>query len=57
LTAATGATVPEIMQRLGHSTPTMALRYMHVMSDRPAVIAELLSKIRREHGEQNGKSA
>jgi integrase len=40
-----GATIPEIMQRLGHSTPAMAMRYQHVMSDRPAVIARMLSRL------------
>jgi len=45
LTAATGASLKEIMDRLGHSTVNAAMRYQHTASDRPAVIAELLSEI------------
>jgi integrase len=42
LAAATGATLKELMDRLGHSTPSMALRYQHTMSDRPQAIAAIL---------------
>jgi integrase len=38
-----GATVPELMKRLGHSTPGAALRYQHMAEGRDAVIAEGLS--------------
>ena len=31
------------MDRLGHSTSTMAMRYQHVADDRPAEIARRLS--------------
>ena len=47
LAAATGASLAELMGRLGHGTPQAALRYQHVASDRDQAIAELLSKIAR----------
>lgn len=43
LAAATGATLPELMARLGHSTVDAALRYQHASQDRDKVIAEALS--------------
>ncbi|MBF4998639.1 tyrosine-type recombinase/integrase [Nocardia sp. BSTN01] len=45
LAAATGATLAELMNRLGHSTSAAALRYQHVAKGRDAEIAALLSKI------------
>ncbi len=43
LAAATGATLAELMHRLGHSTPIAALIYQHATSDRDAAIAQALS--------------
>jgi len=43
LAASTGATLAELMSRLGHSTPTAALRYQHAAEGRDAQIAKLLS--------------
>jgi integrase len=43
LAAQTGATLAELMGRLGHSTSQAALRYQHVAQDRDAVIAAKLS--------------
>jgi integrase len=43
LAAATGATLADLMQRLGHSTPAAALRYQHAAADRDRAIAEALS--------------
>jgi integrase len=43
LAAQTGATLAELMARLGHSTPGAALRYQHAAQGRDAVIAEALS--------------
>lgn len=43
LAAATGATLADLMQRLGHSTPSAALRYQHAVADRDRAIAEALS--------------
>ena len=45
LAAATGATLAELMGRLGHSTPAAALRYQHAAKGRDAEIAALLSKL------------
>jgi len=45
LTAATGASLAELMARLGHSTPQAAMRYQHVAAGRGREIAALLSKL------------
>lgn len=45
LAAQTGATLAELMGRLGHSTPQAALRYQHVAGGRDAKIAAALSLI------------
>jgi integrase len=45
LAAATGATLAELMQRLGHTTAGAAMRYQHAARDRDAEIAEALSRI------------
>jgi integrase len=45
LAAATGATLAELMQRLGHSSPGAAMRYQHAAQGRDRQIAALLSKI------------
>lgn len=45
LAAATGATLAELMARLGHSTPQAAMRYQHAAQGRDKKIAELLSRI------------
>ncbi len=45
LAAATGASLAELMQRLGHSTPGAAMRYQHAAQGRDRQIAKLLSKI------------
>ena len=45
LAAHTGATLAELMNRLGHSTPTAALRYQHAINDRDTQIAHALSEI------------
>lgn len=43
MAAVAGATTRELMDRLGHSTTTMAMRYQHVADNRPAEIARRLS--------------
>ena len=43
--AATGATLAELMGRLGHSTPQAAMRYQHAPQGRDKKIAAALSKI------------
>lgn len=45
LAAQTGATLAELMNRLGHSSPTMAMRYQHVAQGRDQQIAAALSKL------------
>jgi integrase len=45
LAAATGATLAELMARLGHSTPQAAMRYQHAAQGRDQAIAAALSKI------------
>ena len=45
LAAATGATLAELMARLGHSTVAAAMRYQHAAADRDTVIAAALSDL------------
>lgn len=45
LAAQTGATLAELMGRLGHSTPGAALRYQHAAEGRDAEIARKLSEM------------
>lgn len=47
LAAATGATLAELMARIGHSTPAAAMRYQHAAADRDQAIAEALSEFAR----------
>jgi integrase len=42
-----GATVREIMARLGHETPMMAMRYQHATKERDQVIADKLGALWR----------
>jgi integrase len=44
LAAAAGATMAELMRRLGHSSPAAAMRYQHAADDRDQAIAEALSE-------------
>ncbi len=43
LAAQTGATLAELMARLGHTTPAAAMRYQHAAADRDQEIARRLS--------------
>jgi integrase len=45
LAAITGATTAELMHRLGHATPDVALRYQRATADRDAAIAKALSEL------------
>ena len=45
LAAQTGATLAELMARLGHSTPGAALRYQHAAQGRDVEIARALSRM------------
>ncbi|MGI8946377.1 MAG: tyrosine-type recombinase/integrase [Ornithinimicrobium sp.] len=54
LAAQTGATLAELMARLGHSTPAAALRYQHAAAGRDAQIAVALSKLALIHDPPRG---
>lgn len=45
LAASTGATLAELMGRLGHSSPSAAMKYQHAARDRDTEIAAALSRI------------
>jgi len=45
LAAATGASLAELMARLGHSTPQAAMRYQHAAAGCGREIAALMSKL------------
>jgi integrase len=45
LAAVAGATLADLMARLGHTTPQAAMVYQHAAADRDAVVAEALSDI------------
>ena len=46
-----GATLREVMERLGHSTPAVALRYQHATAQRDQAIAERLGTLMRAAAE------
>jgi integrase len=48
LAAAAGATTKELMERMDHTSPAVALRYQHVMADRQGAIATALDGLVRE---------
>lgn len=52
LAAQTGATLAELMARLGHSTPAAALIYQHASQDRDSAIATALSQFAAAHAER-----
>src|ERR1039458_8219029 len=45
--AIAGATLPELMHRLGHKTPTAAMRYQHASSERHREVADRLGALLR----------
>jgi integrase len=47
LAAAAGATTKELMERIGHTSPRVALRYQHIMADRQAALAAALDGLAR----------
>jgi integrase len=47
LAAAAGATTKELMERIGHTSSGVALRYQHVMADRQAALAAALDGLTR----------
>jgi len=48
LAAASGATIEELMARLGHSSTRAAMIYQHATSDRDQVIAQALGGLARQ---------
>ena len=60
LTAANGASLRELMHRMGHASPEAALRYQHATRDRNAFLAaavgELAERVQRERDAANGSS-
>ncbi len=44
LAAVSGATTAELMRRLGHATPDVAMRYQRATDDRDATLAQLMSE-------------
>jgi integrase len=50
LAASTGASLAELMARLGHSTPGAAMRYQHAAQGRDLEIAKALSELVGDHG-------
>jgi hypothetical protein len=51
MAALTGATTREIMDRLGHTTTTAAMRYQHVAAGRADALADRLSLLATGGGE------
>jgi hypothetical protein len=49
--ATTGPTVAELMNRLGHATPTFAMRYQHATFERDQAIASKLGALLRAAGD------
>ena len=45
MAAATGATVKDLMRRLGHASPVASYRYLHAVDGRDAEIAAALSDL------------
>lgn len=45
LAAQSGATIKELMQRMGHTSPAMSLRYQHVAAGRDVQIAAAMSAL------------
>ena len=55
LTATTGATLREMMDRMGHSSPRAALIYMHRNDARQRKIADSLNKLARSELGRNAQ--
>jgi integrase len=55
LAAAAGATTRELMDRMGHTSPAVALPYQHVMADRQGAIAAALDGLVRDAQQAAGR--
>lgn len=49
MAARAGATTRELMDRLGHTTPQMSMRYQHAAAGRDAEIAARMSRMIEEN--------
>jgi integrase len=49
LAAQSGATIAELMHRLGHTTPAAAMRYQHAAEERDHELARRMSEVARDH--------
>ena len=57
LTAGTGATLRELMDRMGHTSTRAAMIYMHGADARQREIADTLSKLARQELKTSAKGA
>jgi integrase len=55
MAATTGATLKELMSRLGHSSPRAAMIYQHATSDRDQAIAQALGILARQASTRQGQ--
>lgn len=56
LAAQAGATTKELMDRAGHTTPAVALRYQHAVDSRRSVLADRLDSMRTGSTDSNNAS-
>lgn len=56
LSAQTGATLPEVIRRAGHSSAAAAMRYQHAADQRDAEIASRLSALAEERRNRSAGS-
>ena len=50
--AQSGATIAELMHRLGHTTPAAAMRYQHAVAERDHEIARRMSDVATQHSKE-----
>lgn len=53
--ASTGASLRELMRRMGHASSDAALRYQHATSDRDRAIADALDRLADEQDDDEGQ--
>lgn len=51
--ASTGASMSELMRRMGHASSDPALRYQHATSDRDRAIADALDRLANDREKAN----
>lgn len=55
--ASTGASLSELMRRMGHASSDAALRYQHATSDRDRAIADALDRLANDHDDEGHDGA